>query len=242
MRVLFSLLFIGVIAAAGALVYFLQTGGTNPFSTSIIANVPISTATSTLSTTTPLIDLSASTTQPLQSLGVSASTSTASAIETYSSPRYGFSVQYPLDAQFESPGEGSSTVSISEDNSDVQTEGYFNVNIDSDAPDIAGCSVPGAIYSDAAGESMSLISASTTQINTFLFLRSDRSDGGSANGLERDYTILHNGACYDLQILAFPDSCVNSGCEDRQWSLQTETAMLNQLDSIALSFQFTPSL
>lgn len=174
----------------------------------------------------------------------------SSALQTYSNSQYGFSLQYPGDLFLNTSNYGSThpftglpiayifVQNLTSNNATAQTEGYVSVNVSTNASDVADCSISGAIANVYDG-APAFTGSSNVSINGSTFLRSDRSDGGGVAGLERDYTTVHNGACYDLQVITFPSACVNSGCDDRQWSLQTETNLLNQLDPIAQSFRFT---
>lgn len=162
--------------------------------------------------------------------------------QNYANEQYGFRVRYPASMSPGTTGYGaghpfaSMPVVYFTANDGAQTEGYLTVSVSDAATDVAACLSPGA-FSDNGAET-SLTGVSEVTINGVSFLRSERSDGGGPLGLERDYTALRNRTCYDIQVTAFAQSCVNSGCTDRQWSLATETALLNKLDTLVRSFGF----
>jgi hypothetical protein len=179
----------------------------------------------------------------LSPTGVAAQPQAASSSErTYTNRQYGFSIRFPAPMSPATADYGAGhpfatmpVVYFAADDG-AQTEGYLTVNVSAAAAEVAACLKPGAFNDN--GADAKLTGASKVTIGKVALVRSDRSDGGGPLGLERDYTTLHNRACYDIQVTAYAQGCVNSGCTDRQWSLATETALLNKLNAMVQSFAF----
>ena len=167
-------------------------------------------------------------------------------LKTYTNTQYGFSLLYPNSLTLNPvrdyvphPFTNPQIVYLYIDNNSVQTEGYVTFNISSDNTDVSNCT-----QSNGVGptdlfptNSLSNISTSSSYINSVQFIQSDNIFNNQS-GIERNYTTLHNGMCYEIEITSFPDSCVNSGCDGRLWTTDTEMSLLKQFDTIARSFTF----
>ncbi|HTR18502.1 MAG TPA: hypothetical protein VMH91_00780 [Candidatus Paceibacterota bacterium] len=176
---------------------------------------------------------------------------TSSDTKIYSNAQYGFSFQYPSAAYFGTTDYGSiktfssSPIAYVQLTDNYQTEGYMTVSVSADSSDVAKCTSPGAFVwvdndPNIPAQYREVLSgnAKNTIINSLTFLQYDVTSHDSFEGAERQYSAVHNGVCVDIRLSSFPSACVNSGCDNRQWSVQTETALLGKLDDIAQTFKF----
>lgn len=181
----------------------------------------------------------------------STSTTQVSDLKTYANSTYGFSFNYPGTSYFGTSDYGSiktftnSPIAFVQLTDNSQTEGYLTVSISSNSAEVAKCTSPGAFVlinnnSDIPAQYREVLAgnAKNITINGVTFLQYDVTSHDSIMGAERQYTAMHNGSCVDIRLSTFPSACVNSGCDDRRWSVQTETVLLNQLDIIAKTFKF----
>lgn len=188
-------------------------------------------------------------TQPTQTTPTQSNTT---GMKTYSNSQYGFSFNYPSSAYFGTSDYGSiktfstNPVAYVQLTDNSQTEGYLTVSVSNDPSDVTKCtSSPGAfvwVNNDPNipaqyRETLAGNSKNTT-VNGTTFLQYDVTSHDSIEGVERQYSTVRNGQCVDIRLSAFPSACVNSGCDDRKWSVQTETALLKQLDTIAQTLHF----
>ena len=165
--------------------------------------------------------------------------SSLSSSQTYANTQYGFSFQYPSNLSVQTSGYGSlhpfntqplAYIHLGGEGGKFpgstvpQTEGYLTVNTNPNLNDTFACL--------GSGTGIPKVSIGGT-----IFQQEDSMSGG-VNGDSRDYVTFHNGTCYDIELNSFPSACISSGCSNRQWSLQTLTTLLNQLDTIAQTFRF----
>ncbi len=184
--------------------------------------------------------------QILQSLKINVAEASTAGWKTYTNSQLGFSFQYPSTMSVQTSGYRSTQpfaslpIAYIQTNDSLQTEAYLTVNTSSASNDIGRCSQSGAVYSTGQypNEYTSLKSTSTSSINSVSYIESDRVSNAGV-GTERNYSVIHGGMCYNIEINSFPSACVNSGCEDPQWSAVTEIKLLNELDAVAQTFKFT---
>lgn len=164
-------------------------------------------------------------------------------LKTYTNNTYGFSFQYPKTSLFGTTDYGSiktfarSPIAYVRIDGNFQTEGYMTISISSDSSEVAKCTTHGAFVSLNNTETLAG-NAKNTTINGVSYLQYDVTSHDLVAGAERQYTAVRNGSCVAIRLSAFPSSCINSGCTNRQWSKETETAMIDQLDGIAQSVKF----
>jgi hypothetical protein len=177
--------------------------------------------------------------QPLQADTISAPSSST----IYTNFEYGFSIQIPSDRPVQTAGYNSLHPFISPpvaylfaDRPSTQTEGYVTINVSRDESDLARC-VPahGKINEPYGG--IRRENASRVLINSIEFFRSDSLDVTGVDGIRRSYRTVHNGMCYDIEVVSIASACL-AACDDRRWSMKTESELLHQLDNIARSFRF----
>jgi hypothetical protein len=151
----------------------------------------------------------------------------------YTNNQFGFSFEYPQNVSvlitgFPSTSSASpfnnAPVAYFKISDDSQTEGYMTVNISSNAKDVANCTA----------KLQNFISSSIDGNESASYL----SGSGGVNGFTSDNKIIHNAQCFDIQLTAFPSACINSGCEGRLWSTQTEMNILNKLIKYLNTFKF----
>lgn len=156
----------------------------------------------------------------------------------YSNSYWGFSFEYPKGNTVRSQGYQAShpfteePVAYFQISNNNQTEGYLTVNVSDTPDDIANCTAPLSIL-----PMDQKIYPTTMTINQVNFAEYNYGPGG-VEGFTKDYKTVKNNLCFDIQITAFPSACVSLGCDNRLWSNQTETDLLNELDRYAKTFRF----
>lgn len=150
--------------------------------------------------------------------------------KTYINNSYGFSFDYPVTTTVETsnfqywrPFNNEPVAYFKLIENENQTEGYMAVNVSGLAKDIVSCNAGKPIESLVNG----------TKFSSYF------NGNGDVNGFKWDFKTIKNGLCYDIQISTSPSACVNSGCENRLWSSQTQTAMLSRLNVYFKTFKFT---
>lgn len=168
-------------------------------------------------------------------------------LEIYRNQEYGFELSFPDRVSISTGGydqgppvpfSNKPVIFIGIGQGEDQTEGMLTVNFSDANRDQVQCSPPNnnASHQGYSGE-LRLNNSSNTKIGSLPLIRSDYS-GTMIDGIERDYSVIKNGQCVIIRLSAYPGSCINSGCEDRRWSSETISSMIDELDSIAQSFRF----
>lgn len=152
-------------------------------------------------------------------------------LKTYTNTQYGFSIDFAKDDLAKTADYGSlhpfSSAPI------VYSGHWITINASNNASDVANCTVPGAINNSKYSNSK-VVSTYSKTINRVYFAVSDSEN--SDPSYERNYTTLHNGTCFDIQIITVP-SC--SLCTSGRPSLESYKPQLDAMDKIAQTFRFT---
>jgi hypothetical protein len=157
---------------------------------------------------------------------------------TYTNGQYHFSLHYARgtssvqtdDYKSRYPFRQPPVAFVSADIPSADTKGYLTINVSGDTDVVAKCSHAQGAFTVA-------------DIHSVKFIRSD-SDFDDSDGFTRDYDTIHNGMCYRIEIITFASACVNSGCagsRNQRWSRQSMHTLLEKLDRVAQTFQFSPS-
>lgn len=156
---------------------------------------------------------------------------TASQTATYSNAQYGFSIDFAKDDPAKTVDYGSLHPF---DTAPIVYSGYWiTVNASSKSSDVANCTVAGKIHNVYQDSSSQLDNTYSKTVNGINFAVSDWHDGEPS--YERNYTTLHNGMCFDIQIITVP-SC--SLCTSGRPTLESYKPQFDAMDKIAQTFKF----
>jgi hypothetical protein len=215
---------IGLLQAALSLLGFVQQHSELPQSSrdqaQQVAQQAITQATQTLS----------SNTKP----STSAQSAGNPSVATYSNSQYGFSIDFAKDDPAKTVDYGSLHPFSS---APIVYSGYWiTVNASNDPIDVANCTSAGAIHNVYDGSASQPDSTYSKTVKGTTFAVSDWHDGEPS--YERNYTTLHNGTCFDIQLITVP-SC--SLCADGRPTLESYKPQLDSMDKIAQTFRFIDS-
>jgi uncharacterized protein (UPF0333 family) len=177
------------------------------------------------------------------------SDSTDTGLKTYTNAQYGFSFQYPSDQSVKTdnylswhPFASSPVAYLSipwhkTDGKSVDSA-YLTINVSSDPTDVKNCN--GGIHNIDTNIPPNQVfvtpsATATVQINGITFAQADYGAPNPA-GLERNYSALHNGMCYDIQIFTIP-SC--SLCTNGPEPVSQHYDAMSEMDVFARTFRFT---
>lgn len=162
-------------------------------------------------------------------LATDKSTQTIGQTLTYANAQYGFSIDF-------SKSDPAKTIDYGSlhpfDTKPIVYSGYWiTFNVSNKSSDVTNCTVAGAIHNniDYANKLDGTYSKNINGINFTV------SDWDSGDSYERNYTTLHSGMCFDVQIITVP-SC--SLCPKGRPTLESYKPKLDEMDKIAQTFKF----
>jgi hypothetical protein len=150
----------------------------------------------------------------------------------YTNQQYGFSLEVPRDMSLQTSGYSSlhpfanpPIAYVFANVPATQTEGYLTVNVSTNSFDVAKC--------------MDREHSLNVLLGSIFFHRTDSPAPDAISGLKRNYSTIRNDKCLDLEIIVFPSACLV--CDHHHWSWETERALFNRLDAVAMSCRFDTS-
>lgn len=150
--------------------------------------------------------------------------------QTYANAQYGFNLDFPKASPAQTIGYRS--LHPFDTNPIVYSKYWITVNVSDKASDVANCVVPGKIHNVFDYSEYKLDATYNKNINGVDFAVSDWDSGDS---YERNYTTLHGGKCFDIQIITVP-SC--SLCTSGRPTLESYKPQLDAMDKSVQTFKF----